>query len=107
MKTIESSVYRIMVPCVRNDGRPIRVRCHKVWDAKVQQITGGMTIHKPSIGKWKDDKTSINYIERMIPVEIACTKQQFAEIMKFTLNFYEQEAVFGYLISSEGYILEK
>lgn len=78
--------------------RPIRTRYHRVWDEKVREITGGLTIMRPAVGQWVSESKQL-FIERMIPVRIACTRAQLDTIIKFTLEYYNQEAVFAYLVS--------
>lgn len=95
-------LWEIFVPTARANGRPIRTRHHRAWDAQVQKITGGLTIIPPVIGKWISPDTNINYKDRMIPVRIACTSEQMREIMKRTLNHYpDEECIMAYKISSE------
>lgn len=93
-------LYEILVPTVRNDGRPIRTRYHKVWDKMVYSITSGVTILKPVKGKWVSPSSKL-YEERMIPVRIACTPEQYKEILKMTLKYYEQEVIMGYKVATE------
>jgi hypothetical protein len=65
-------LWEILVPTVRNDGSPIRVRFHRVWDSHVRKISGGLTILPVAKGQWLDgDKL---YAERMIPVRILATR---------------------------------
>ena len=44
------TLWLILVPTIRNDGRPIRTRFHRVWDGKVRDISGGLTITPPVSG---------------------------------------------------------
>jgi hypothetical protein len=92
----ELCLWSILVPTVRNSGKPYTTRYHRVWDNYVMSITGGLTIHHPSFGKWKSDKL---YSERMIPVSIACTQPQIEQIADFTAKYYEQLAVMYWLVS--------
>lgn len=89
-----------MVPCYYNTGKPVRTKHHKEWDKVVEGIAGGLTIYRPSLGKWKD-KDNTSYHERVIPVRIACTENQIAQIAKFSLKHYRQIAVLVYKISDE------
>lgn len=99
-------LYELMVPCARNDGTPYRTRHHREWDRQVREITGGMTIMQPARGQWKSDTGEL-YMERMIPVRIACTEDQMNEILKRTLNHYpDQEAIMAYIVS-EKVIIKK
>ena len=92
-------LYEILVPCVRNDGRPVRTRCHREWDKRVRRITGGLTVMAPGRGQWVHGDTLFN--ERMIPVRICCTASQIEAIAELTAAFYEQLAVMYYVISNE------
>jgi hypothetical protein len=93
-----TSMWEILVPTVRNDGRPIRTRFHRVWDTKVREITGGLTILPVAKGQWVSPSGEL-FLERMIPVRIACTRKQIEEIIQMTIKYYEQQAVLAYLIS--------
>lgn len=56
---------------------------------------------RPAIGKWENPDGEV-FKDRMIPVRIACTDEQMNEIIRRTLNHYDdQEAVFAYVISEE------
>jgi hypothetical protein len=93
-------LWEILVPTVRNDGRPIRTRFHRVWDAKVRAITGGLTILAPAKGQWVSPEGEL-FIERMIPVRIACSREEIERIIDMTLSYYSQKAVLAYRISEE------
>lgn len=93
-------LWEILVPTIRNDGRPIKTRFHKVWDAKVRAISGGLTIMAPVKGQWKS-KTGTLFLERMIPVRIVATREHINKIIDLTLDYYEQEAVLCYSLSDE------
>ncbi len=98
-------LWEILVPTVRNDGRAIRTRFHRVWDEKVREIAGGLTILTPAKGQWVNTKGNL-FHERMIPVRIACTKEQILAIMDMTAAYYEQEAIFAAKVSDEVIIKE-
>lgn len=89
-----------MVPTVMPNGKPIKTRRHRVWDAKVRKITGGLTIMPPVRGQWVSPEDQL-FQERMIPVRIACTREQIDTISDMTAKFYEQLAVMYYHVSSE------
>lgn len=94
-------LWEILVPCNKNDGTPYRTRHHRAWDVQVKRITGGMTIFQPTIGKWISPDGE-EFVDRMIPVRVACTRAQIREIINRTLNHYpDQEAVMAYKISEE------
>lgn len=96
----DRAMWEIFVPTIRNDGRPFRTRYHKVWDKKVQEITGGLTIMSPVKGIWVSH-VGDEYDERMIPVRILATRDEMVKICAFTKNYYEQLAVLAYRISNE------
>ena len=89
------------MPTVRNDGRPFHLRYHRVWDEKVRAITGGLTVLAVAKGQWIDPTTGELYKERMIPVQIACTRDQIEEIIDMTLQYYDQLQVMAYRVSEE------
>jgi hypothetical protein len=99
-------LWEIMVPTQFNDGTPIKTKYHKKWDEKVQAISGGLTIHAPSKGKWVSPNGTL-FAERMIPVRIACTREQIEKIVDITISYYKQEAVMAYKISDEVIIKHK
>ncbi len=92
-------LWEMLVPCQYNTGKPVRTRHHKQFDAYVEKISGGITILKPSKGKWTHQGTKFE--ERVIPVRIACTRAEIEKIMGFALKHYKQIAIMAYLISSE------
>jgi hypothetical protein len=93
------TLWEILVPTVRNDGRPIRTKFHRVWDERVRAISGGLTIMPVAKGQWvhKDEL----FKERMIPVRIIATRKQMDKIIDMTMEYYEQLAVLAYKISEE------
>ena len=93
-------LWELLVPTIRSNGRPIHTRCHRVWDAHVKEISGGLTIMHPTIGYWVNEGQTLK--ERMIPVRIICTKSQFVEILEMTRKFYEQQVITWYRLSSEA-----
>lgn len=97
-------LWEILVPTVSNEGKPFRTRYHRVWDAKVREITGGLTIVPPVKGEWVHG--SQVFRERMIPVRIACTEEQINQIADFTAEYYDQLAVMFYLITDKIFIKE-
>jgi hypothetical protein len=100
MSETNKQLWEILVPTLHRDGKPIRTRYHRVWDAKVYEITGGLTILTPAKGKWVPQAGGM-IEERMIPVRIACTRKQIDEIVDVTIKYYNQDAVFAYKISDE------
>lgn len=100
-KTSDSrDMWEILVPTVRNDGRPCRTRFHRAWDAKVRKISGGLTVLSPAKGQWISVDGTL-FKERMIPVRILATREEIEKIVDITANHYEQLAILAYKISSE------
>jgi len=93
------AVWEILVPCVRNNGRPIRTRCHREWDSQVRRITGGLTVLPPVKGQWVAPDGQL-FAERMIPVRIVATEPEIERIADMTAKFYDQLAVMFYLVSA-------
>jgi len=89
--------WEILIPTVRNSGVPFRTRFHKVWDKKVEAISGGLTVLTPGRGTWLHEGKKMR--ERMIPVRIMCTRGQIEQIIDLTLEHYDQIAVMAYRIS--------
>lgn len=98
------SLYEILVPCQFNNGKPVRTRHHKNWDAKVRSISGGLTILSPAKGQWI--YKSKLFEERVIPVRIYYTEKQIKKIISFTLSHYKQIAVMCYVISDKVFLIE-
>jgi hypothetical protein len=84
---------------------PCTTRYHRVWDAKVRAISGGLTVLKPAKGYWMDPVSKTVFHDRTIPVRIACTRTQLDEVIKITLSYYNQLAVMAYKLSSEVLIV--
>jgi hypothetical protein len=95
---METELWEILVPTVSNEGKPYRTRYHRVWDAKVRAITNGLTICPPVKGQWVSDGNLFR--ERMIPVKIACTREQIDVIINMTMKYYDQLAVMAYRVSN-------
>ena len=96
--TPNKELWEVLVPTVHNGGKPITTRFHRVWDKKVADITGGLTILAPAKGKWAPEPGSV-LVERMIPVRIACSREQIEQIVDMTIKYYNQQAVLAYRIS--------
>lgn len=93
-------LWEILVPTIRNDGRPFRVRYHRVWDAKVRAMSSGLTIMPVAKGQWVSPDGAL-FMERMIPVRIIATREQIEKIVDMTIKYYDQLAVLAYKISDE------
>jgi hypothetical protein len=97
---MEKYIYEILVPTVRRvDGKPYRTRYHRVWDKKVEAISGGLTITPPGKGYWFHEGQSVR--ERMIPVRVMCTREEIMRIVDLTLEYYDQLVVMAYRVGDE------
>jgi|DEB0MinimDraft_6_1074348.scaffolds.fasta_scaffold38484_3 hypothetical protein len=99
-KDNRTRLFEILVPTVRNDGRPIRTRFHKVWDEKVKAITRGLTVMPVARGQWVSPEDE-EFTERMIPVRIMATDDEMDKIVNMSAKYYEQLAIMFYVISEE------
>lgn len=104
MKKLE--LWEILVPTIRNNGRPIRLRFHKVWDNKVREISGGLTVLQPVKGQWIDNKGNL-LNERMIPVRFLANRNDVDNIIDMTMEYYEQESILAYQISNNVILKER
>ena len=103
---MKKSIWELLVPTVNNEGKPFKTRFHKVWDARVRELVGGLTIMQPNIkGEWLSPDGEI-FAERMIPVRLYCTEKQMIIIAGYTKGLYEQEAIMYYEISNNVRIYE-
>lgn len=94
-------LWEVLVPTVRRvGGKPYRVRYHRIWDKKVRDLAGGLTIMRPAVGQWVSPSGEL-FKERMIPVRIAATREQIDQIIDFTIKYYDQLAVMAYKVSEE------
>lgn len=91
-------LYEILVPTVKNKcdtkKKWFSLKYHRIWDAKVRAITGGLTILPVNIGQWLNPTSGELFIERMIPVKIFATQEQIDQIADITANHYNQLAIF-------------
>lgn len=102
-------LWEILVPTMKRVvvGHPyFTTRYHRVWDAKVRAITGGLTIMAPVKGEWVSEDQEL-FRERMIPVRIVATRPQINEIIEMTLVYYDQLAVLCYKLSDEVILKER
>lgn len=98
MKTL----WEILVPTIMNN-KPIRTRYHRVWDKKVHEISGGLTILSPTKGYWQSPDNEL-FVERMIPVRIYCTEDEINKIADMSAKYYQQIAIMFYKISNDVFI---
>ena len=88
-------LWEVLVPKTDNEGKEFSLEFHKEWDNYIKTIAGGLTVMRSAKGMWK------GYEERMIPVRIACERDELEHILSFTKNHYSQEAVFAVKLSEE------
>lgn len=103
---MEKSLWEILVPTVmivEGKEKPVRTRYHRVWDKKIREMSGGMTILGPAKGAWHSPDNKL-FIERMIPVRFMATFEEVKKIAAMTAKYYNQKAVMYYEISSRVFI---
>lgn len=96
-------LWEILVPTTDNDGVPLEVTYHHVWDEHVRSLSGGLTLLRSVTGQWINAAEKV-YVEKMIPVRIACGKQTIEQIANFTAHYYRQETVMYYEISRRVFL---
>lgn len=96
-------MWEILVPTERRlePGKYYTTRFHRVWDSKVREITGGLTVMAPVRGQWINPSSGAFFRERMIPVRIIATRDEIEKILDLTIKYYDQLAVLCYKISDE------
>ncbi|MBI4176280.1 MAG: hypothetical protein HY518_03680 [Candidatus Aenigmarchaeota archaeon] len=95
----EKSLWEVLVPRYSNEGNEYPVEYHRQWDDHVRHIAGGVTILRTAKGHWISPE-GVTFIEEMIPVRVYCDESRIDSIMDYTLEYYNQEAVFAYQLSS-------
>jgi hypothetical protein len=94
-------MWEILVPAWSNTGNIFTVAHHNVWDDKVLEIVGGLSLMPTIKGKWEGCK------DKMIPVRIACSRFELEQILDFTMLHYNQEAVMACKVYDEVIIFQK
>lgn len=96
-------MWEILVPTERRlqPGKYYTTKYHRVWDSKVREITGGLTIMSPVRGQWMNPSTGELFRERMIPVRVIATREEIEKVVDLTLKYYDQLAVLCIKISEE------
>lgn len=103
---MKTELWEILVPASNNTDQKFTFEHHKEWDAFVKKVTGGVTIMKTAKGQWLSPTGKL-YIDRMIPCRIVCDEQQISEIIDFTIEHYNQEAVLAYRVSTNVILRHK
>ena len=96
-------LWEILVPATKNDGTIFDIAHHNVWDERVRSFSGGITLLRSVTGQWVNSAKKI-FIEKMIPVRIACDEQTMKKIADITARHYRQEAVMYYEVSRRVFI---
>ncbi len=103
MNIAKRHLWEVLVPHAFPDGKVIPVPYHRVWDEKVRQISGGLTIKPVEKGQWVIphgvDRKLV--LERMVPVRFMATRKEAVQIGEMTCEYYSQIAVMLYKISPE------
>lgn len=97
-------LWEILVPTSDKHNNLYDVCHHKDWDRKISYICGGLSLLDPISGRWFSETM---FEETMIPVRIACTREELDRIIDFTMEHYKQEAIMAYKISNEVIIKHK
>lgn len=92
-------LWEILIPTIRNNGKPIKTRFHRIWDKKVREISGGLTVMPVAKGQWIFQEKIFS--ERMIPVRLIATRSEIEQVVQLSLKYYEQLAILAYKISDE------
>jgi len=90
-------LWEVLVPVAWSTGVAVNQDHHKQWDARVRSVAGGLTLLKPVKGQWDSDDGTVH--EKMIPVRVACTREQLDQILEFTAYHYQQADVMAYVVS--------
>jgi hypothetical protein len=102
----EVLLWQILVPAFWRDGEEVDVSTHRVWDRKVRNITGGLTINRAAKGHWVSPDGSV-IVEKVIPVMFAATDMQKEIIQAMTCVFYDQEAIMCYKIGTDVKVMSR
>lgn len=104
--SLDNELWEVLVPTHSNDGVEYDVDYHREWDAKVREISGGLTIMRSARGEWVGPEGQL-FSERMIPVRVIATEPQVDEIVQLTMSHYDQLAVLAYRISDYVKLVER
>lgn len=97
----KAGMWTILVPHIKNG-----FELHQKFDDYVIDIAGGLSVLMPTIkGKWQSKQKDL-FIERMIPVNVYCTKEQMKSIVGFAAKHYNQKAICYWLAAEEVFIEE-
>ena len=96
-------LWEILVPTEFREepGRYYKRKYHKIFDAYVLKICGGITIYPVTKGEWSSEDEDAVYSERMIPCRIFATEEEIRYICDFAAKHYNQLAIFAYVVSNK------
>lgn len=106
MKQTITELWEILVPMCHPNGDRVSVHYHRLWDVKVREIAGGLTLLPTVRGAW-DSFDGYEVYEEMIPVRIACSYGDIQSIMCATMDHYGQESIIVHKVSGTVVIMEK
>lgn len=108
MRETNQKLWEILIPVFNDKTKcEFTIKYHHEWDKHVRKIAGGLTINKRARGIWTNPDTEKIFQEKVIPVRIFCSMYEIEEIIDYTLEYYEQEAIMCYLISDTVFIKYK
>lgn len=97
---MQRQLWEIYVPSHWNRGAEIPVEWHEAWDAKVREISGGLTLLHPVKGQWLFNGGCIH--EEVIPCRVLATRRELDKILAITLEHYpDQHSILAYRVSDE------
>ena len=102
-------IWCILIPTLkaRKATKPyFSTKHHREWDKFVRNISGGLTIFAPGKGQWINKENEL-IEERVIPVNIACSDEDFKKIINFTIKHYDQDALMYYKVSDEVFLINR
>lgn len=100
MSATERHVWEILVPANWNTGAKIDAAYHQKWDARVREISGGLTIFRAVKGQWVYGAETM--FEEVIPCRVLASRAEMDAIVAITLEHYhDQHSVLAYRLSSE------
>ena len=91
-------LWEVLVPAWIKPGIEYALHYHHKWDDQVRKIAGGLTVFPLAKGQWLCPKGTL-HDEPMIPVRIACTKEQIEQISDLVNVHYNQKSVMYYRVS--------
>lgn len=95
-------LWEILIPATRPTGQQIKSHFHRTWDKKVRKIAKGLTIMQPVRGQWVSNDGKL-FLDKMIPVRIACTESAIHQIADFSAEYYNQKSIMYYRLSGVIY----